>query len=419
MNALHEELLLPEQDGTLAVVGLGHIGSHFLDAIARQSRLKRLILVDRDSYEAANVGNQRVDAKEALRGRPKVETQADHARRIRPDLEVIAHFQDVADLPLGNLRATLVVSGLDSLEARLQLNTAVFRLGVPWLDAGVQPSTGLVRVTGYRPGKGAACFACGLEDEDYEQRLSSVHPCAQEGGRGHTGGTPGFGALAGAMLAATAEGILNGTDGIDVIFGRESLWNCHHFVHLLSSFRQNPACRFDHRTWAIRPMPTLGNGARLQDLFEALHRAGGSAKDTTFDLGGRRLAARAQCPRCGHVREGWHLTGRLPMAGRACPACGRGRLAVAGFDALPLCPNALPKEVLEQPLVSLGIGNGDVLEASHDRTVAHWEVRLPATIPSQYPAPRTSLDGLKGALEANQAPGRDEVRMEIPNPNQP
>jgi len=58
----------------------------------------------------------------------------------------------VENVPLGQLRSDLILAGLDSRRARMEVNRAALRLGLPWFDAGVLGEDLLVRITRYRPG---------------------------------------------------------------------------------------------------------------------------------------------------------------------------------------------------------------------------------------------------------------------------
>ena len=365
---------------TLTLIGLGNIGTFALDVLVRLPGLRRVILVDRDVCEMANTTSQRVSAADAIRRRPKVEVQAEHARRVRPGLNVIAHHQDIADMPLGSLRADLIIAGLDSLSARLHANAAAWRLNVPWLDAGLDPSSGLVRVNGYTPSTQTPCMECTLDDEDYASRLGTIHPCSMAGANeGSTNGSPATGALAGALLTVAANNFLNSAGAAENLFGRQALWDAHHYQYFLSSYRRQPLCRFDHKVWAIGPLAGVDLETPLGELFEAIRLASDIPAGSGFALGGQRFTERVMCPGCSHVREGWHLTGRLPLPDRRCPECGKRHLAAPGFSTLPLEPAAVPASVLAMPIGKLGFAWGDVLEVGGAAETKYWEITPPVS----------------------------------------
>ena len=57
----------------------------------------------------------------------------------------------VEDVPLGRLRADVIVAAVDSLGTRQYLSAASFRLGQPWIDTAVDGSGWLVRVSVFVP----------------------------------------------------------------------------------------------------------------------------------------------------------------------------------------------------------------------------------------------------------------------------
>jgi hypothetical protein len=84
-------------------------------------------------------------------GRPKADVQAPRLHRINGGLEVAALNIAVEDVPLGALRADVMLACLDSRRARLVVNQAAWRLGVPWINAGVDGSDLLVRIQTFLP----------------------------------------------------------------------------------------------------------------------------------------------------------------------------------------------------------------------------------------------------------------------------
>jgi tRNA A37 threonylcarbamoyladenosine dehydratase len=78
------------RDGArVVVVGAGgNIGSHLVPHLARTEGIGRLVLVDRDRYQARNRLNQ--DLPPRALGRSKAAVQAARARRLNPALRVTA-----------------------------------------------------------------------------------------------------------------------------------------------------------------------------------------------------------------------------------------------------------------------------------------------------------------------------------------
>jgi molybdopterin/thiamine biosynthesis adenylyltransferase len=161
---------------TLVVGGLGNIGSYLQPLLARTPGVERVVLCDFDTYEAHQIAGQDIELRAV--GRNKAEVQAERLRAIRPELHVEAFVAPVETLPMGMLLGAIVVSCLDSLAARLRLAARAWRVGSPFVDAGVGGGTSLLaRTTVYLPEEGAACFQCGLDIDDYAA-LEQIQACA-------------------------------------------------------------------------------------------------------------------------------------------------------------------------------------------------------------------------------------------------
>jgi molybdopterin/thiamine biosynthesis adenylyltransferase len=146
-----------EGSARVVVIGAGgNIGSHLVPHLARTPEIGSLTLVDRDAYEARNLANQDMPPRAARRNKAAV--QAGRARRLNPRLRVRAVAADVETLPLGALRGDLLLACVDSRRARQRVNQAAWRLGIPWVDAGVLGEGLLARVTGYVPAPDQPCL---------------------------------------------------------------------------------------------------------------------------------------------------------------------------------------------------------------------------------------------------------------------
>src|SRR5918998_1206222 len=100
-------------------------------------------------------------------GRPKAEVAARRAREINPDIATAALRGDViTDLGLGLFAdVDVVISCLDNREARLWVNRQCWKVGTPWVDAGIQEIQGVVKV--FVP-PDSACYECAMTARDYE-----------------------------------------------------------------------------------------------------------------------------------------------------------------------------------------------------------------------------------------------------------
>ena len=106
---------------SVAVIGLGGVGSYSAEALAR-SGIGKFILIDFDVIEPTNI-NRQILALQSTLGKPKVELMQQRILDINPKAEVII-YQEVLD---GNKQDNLLegaeycVDSIDSLNSKISL----------------------------------------------------------------------------------------------------------------------------------------------------------------------------------------------------------------------------------------------------------------------------------------------------------
>ena len=106
---------------SVAVIGLGGVGSYSAEALAR-SGIGKFILIDFDVIESTNI-NRQILALQSTLGKPKVELMQQRILDINPKAEVII-YQEVLD---GNKQDNLLegaeycVDSIDSLNSKISL----------------------------------------------------------------------------------------------------------------------------------------------------------------------------------------------------------------------------------------------------------------------------------------------------------
>lgn len=150
-------LTSPEQQamllrGRVLLVGLGGLGGHVLDSLARMG-VGHITGVDGDIFEASNLNRQLLCTADTL-GLPKAQVAAAHVARVNP----ATHFVPVARFVRGAelhelVRAAgadpgydLVVDALGGLDDRAALHAAAQAAGIPVVTAGIAGLTGWVQV---------------------------------------------------------------------------------------------------------------------------------------------------------------------------------------------------------------------------------------------------------------------------------
>ncbi|MCL4180047.1 MAG: ThiF family adenylyltransferase [Verrucomicrobia bacterium] len=341
----------------VVLVGLGNIGSPLVGLLARSAWVGRLTLIDGDSYEEANVRGQAIAAGDV--GKPKVSVQAARVRRIAPGMGLEAIAALAENVPMGRLRGDLIVAAVDSKAARQGINQIAWRLGIPWVDAGVAAEGLLARTRAFVPASDGPCLECGWDQRDYDT-LTVNRSCA--GRAGEPGGTraPAYlGSLAASMQAHLCQQLL--TEGSPAELGTRE-WMMDLTSHQLheTAYRRNPRCRFDHRTWQVRTLSWGPAGVSVAEAFGRLGRLMGAGEGLTLHLAGRPLVKRLRCA-CGAQKTVLGAKGRLGIRVGRCPRC-RGTMEPGGFDLIPeLESEWLSARERRRTLASVGFQPGDVV----------------------------------------------------------
>lgn len=120
----------------VAVFGLGGVGGHAADALAR-SGVGHLLLVDNDVVTESNINRQLVATFNSI-GRPKVDVMAQHIATINPQAEVRTAQtfylpQNADDFDLSQY--DYVVDAIDTVSAKIELAVRCHAAHVPLIMA--------------------------------------------------------------------------------------------------------------------------------------------------------------------------------------------------------------------------------------------------------------------------------------------
>lgn len=356
----------------VVVVGAGgNIGSHLIPHLGRASHIDRITLVDRDHYESRNLRTQNIEPHDV--GKPKVVVQARRLHGINAALAVNALNSAVEDLPLGALRADVILACLDSRRARLIVNQAAWRLGVPWIDAGVDGDGLLARVQAFVPAADAPCIECAWTQADYDA-IEQAYPCQARTQSAPSNSPSSLGALAAAIQAIECEKLLAGHT-VDLLTSRDVLIDARHHKQFVTSFRRNVECRMpDHAGWRIEPIDGSPAHLTLGDVFALGSVLRGSEDQLLLSVASQRFVLALTCASCG----GRHQTLRLERTrGRKAPTCPRchQRMQPTGFDERDSVPaSAVPEEAHDWPLSFVGFRTGDVVSLVTPLVSAHYQI---------------------------------------------
>ncbi|MBM4061035.1 MAG: thiazole biosynthesis adenylyltransferase ThiF [Planctomycetes bacterium] len=140
------------------IVGLGALGTHAADALARAG-VGSLDLVDRDVVEPGNLQRQVLYTEaDAAAGVPKAIAAAARLHACNSEIAVAAHVAECSGPFLRGLprRPDLVLDGTDNFATRYLLNDWCAEQRVPWIYAGAVGSEGAAMVV--LPG--GPCLRC-------------------------------------------------------------------------------------------------------------------------------------------------------------------------------------------------------------------------------------------------------------------
>ena len=131
-----EEALERLSRARVAVFGVGGVGGHLAEALARAG-VGAIDLVDGDVVSVSNI-NRQIIALHSTVGRPKVEVMAERIRDINPACKVTAHHRlylpenaDELDLSVYDY----VADAIDTVSAKLELCVRAKALNVPIIAA--------------------------------------------------------------------------------------------------------------------------------------------------------------------------------------------------------------------------------------------------------------------------------------------
>lgn len=146
MNRLNEysrtELLIGSegigrlQKASVMVFGVGGVGSHCIEALAR-SGVGRLILIDNDTVSLTNINRQSI-AYHSTIGQYKTKVMKERIRDINPEIQVETHEMFVLPDNLETLfveKPDYIIDAIDTVTAKLALVELAQRLDIPIISS--------------------------------------------------------------------------------------------------------------------------------------------------------------------------------------------------------------------------------------------------------------------------------------------
>ncbi|KML40531.1 tRNA threonylcarbamoyladenosine dehydratase [Cytobacillus firmus] len=134
--AIGKEGLEKMKNSTVAVLGIGGVGSFAAEALAR-SGVGRLVLVDKDDVDITNV-NRQVIALLSTVGKPKVDLMKERIKDINPDCEVIAlkmFYTEETYEQFFDYGLDFVVDASDTIAYKIHLMKECLNRGIPMISS--------------------------------------------------------------------------------------------------------------------------------------------------------------------------------------------------------------------------------------------------------------------------------------------
>lgn len=301
-------------EARVLVVGAGALGNEVLKNLALLGA-GHIVVIDLDQVEPSNLSRSVLFRAEDG-GRPKAEVAARRAREINPEITIVPIAGDViTTLGLGWFQdADVVIGCLDNREARLWVNRQCWKVGTPWVDAGIQEIQGVVKV--FVPPH-SACYECGMTERDYQ--LLNLHYSCPLLRRDEilAGKVPTAPTIASMMAALEVQEALKLLHGLPVEAGSALVFNgvTNQFYTTRLPFRDD--C-LSHETYpAPTPLP-LSSAEPASALFAAAR----PTLEGPLTLGlDRDLVTGVACPRCGWEKAFFRARSRVSQAEAVCPTC--------------------------------------------------------------------------------------------------
>ncbi|NLX62463.1 MAG: tRNA threonylcarbamoyladenosine dehydratase [Tissierellia bacterium] len=133
---LGEEGIYKLKNSTVAVFGIGGVGSFASEALVR-SGLGKIILIDYDIIDISNL-NRQIHATTKTIGLPKVDVMKERLLEINPEIEVVAFkekYNSETRYKLISTEYDYVVDAIDMITSKIDLIVTCKTMGIPIISS--------------------------------------------------------------------------------------------------------------------------------------------------------------------------------------------------------------------------------------------------------------------------------------------
>jgi tRNA A37 threonylcarbamoyladenosine dehydratase len=124
------------KESTVAVFGIGGVGSFAAEALARCG-VGSLVLIDGDVVHPTNI-NRQIHATIDTVGRPKVEVMKERLLRLNPEINVEKHKDFVLPGQVENYineRISYIIDAIDTIATKISIVETAFRMRIPVISS--------------------------------------------------------------------------------------------------------------------------------------------------------------------------------------------------------------------------------------------------------------------------------------------
>lgn len=335
------------------VVGCGALGNEVLKNLALIG-VGHILLVDFDIIEVSNLSRS-VLFRQGDRHQYKAEVAAARVKELNPDVKVCAMRKDIRwEIGMGLYRRFDAVLGcLDNREARMAVNQSCWRMGIPWIDGGLQELMGAMKV--FEPPTGA-CYECTLSESDYQQ-LNERYSCSlmqRQEMPDLIATTPISASIVGALQVQEVLKLLHHLEPPAVEPGSGLFFNGMLRTFTPVRYQRVDECLNHERFESIHELPVEVKTTTLRDVLDIVRESLGDG--ATLELY-REIVTDFECPRCSRTEPVLRPLMALHEQDGQCPHC--------GAERIPLMTHRLTgsESFLDYTLADVGIPPFDIVRA--------------------------------------------------------
>lgn len=257
------------------VVGAGALGNEVLKNLVLFG-VESIVIVDFDYIERSNLCRS-VLFREGDVGRSKVEVAAERLKNINPKVNIETICGDISyNVGLGLIRSMdVIISCVDSRYARYSLCRLAFRVGVDWVDGGIDGLEGTARV--FRLGEN--CYGCNLGERGLREmsgRMSCSMVVRENEERGRVATTPVVASIIGAVQVQEAMKLLHPehleSGVMTSLCGKMFYWEGEHMSSKVVEFRgYDDECPL-HDEWRGIVRTELSNELTVSQFLDSVER---------------------------------------------------------------------------------------------------------------------------------------------------